>query len=254
MQNSTTVKYPSQFVKLPSKGLLYPQDSLYSHGEIQLRYPTAEDENILTSKPLIQRGTVIDVFISNLLVNPMVNIDQLILGDKNALIIAARILAYGSQYTTKFKCPQCGAQKQTTFDLTKILNKQIDQSKITVGSNQFHYVLPVSKKDLTFKLLTSKQDAQIHNIIKNQKNSTGIDQQLTTRLKHVIVAVDGDTDKNNINKFIRVMPSRDSLSFRTYIRQIMPDLEMQVDYTCQQCGYNQSIQLPINYDFFYPTR
>ena len=254
MQTNQSVKYPSQFVKLPSKGLVYPQDSIYSCGQIQLRYPTAEDENILTSKPLIQKGKVIDVFISSLLVNPTVNVDQLVLGDKNALIIASRILAYGSQYITKFKCPQCGAQKQTAFDLNQILNKQVDQTRIFPGSNQFHYVLPVSKKDVTFKLLTSKQDTQIHNIIKNQKNPTGVDQQLTTRLKHIIVAIDGDTDKNNINKFIRVMPSRDSLSFRTYIRQLMPDLEMDINYTCEECGYDQRIQLPINYDFFYPTR
>lgn len=253
MQNQQ-VKYPTQFVKLPSKGLVYPKDSIYSSGEVELRYPTAQDENILTSRPLIQKGIVIDVFIKGLLTNPAVNINDLILGDKNALIIASRILAYGNQYKTKYKCPQCDHQHQSTFDLNLLLNKEIDQSLITPGINQFTFTLPLSKKVLTFKLLTSGQDTEIGNIIKNQKNISGVDQQLTTRLKYMIISVDGNSEKSTIIKTIRQMPARDSLAFRSYVRQLMPDINMEIDYSCDNCGYFQKIQMPINYDFFYPTR
>ncbi len=253
MQNQQ-VKYPTQFVKLPSKGLVYPQDSIYSSGEIELRYPTAQDENILTSRPLIQKGIVIDVFIKNLLTNPSINIDDLILGDKNALIISSRILAYGNQYRTKYKCPQCDHQHQSVFDLNQLLNKEIDQSLITPGTNQFKFTLPLSNKVLTFKLLTSGQDNEISNIIKNQKNISGVDQQLTTRLKYMIISVDGNSEKSTIIKTIRQMPARDSLAFRTHVRQLMPDIDMQINYNCESCGYFQKIQMPINYDFFYPTR
>lgn len=248
------VKYPSQFVKLPSKGLLYPLDSPYSNGQIQLRYPTAQDQNILTSRPLMQKGKTIDIFIQNLIVNPLINIDDLTIGDMDKLIISSRILAYGNKYQTKVKCANCGKSSQKVYDLNAIPEKIVDHDKHQPGVNQFYITLPVSKKNIVFKILTNGQDNQIKNVIKNQKSINGVDNELTTRLQYSILSVDGETDKIVIINFIRKMPAKDSLALRSYIRQVTPDIDLTVHYQCETCGYEQQIKMSLNVDFFYPSR
>lgn len=248
------IKYPSQFIKLPSKGLLYPIDSPYAAGQIQLRYPTAQDQNILMSKALIQKGTVIDVFIQSLIVNPAININQLVTGDFNALIVAARLLAYGPKYSPTIKCPSCGKSKQFTFDLNSVLNKQCDVSMIQQGVNQFHFKLPVSGANVVFKILTGLEETQIRNILKNQKQINGVDTQLTTRLRYQIISVNGKTQQLDIIKFIKTLPTMDSLPLRAQLRRVTPNVDLTVNYQCEACGFQQQIEMPLNPDFFYPSK
>ena len=87
-------KYPTETIDLPSGGKLYPQDSPLSSGKIEIKYMTAKEEDILTSANLIKKGVVIDRLLDSIIVTEGVGIDDLILGDKNAIMVAARILAY----------------------------------------------------------------------------------------------------------------------------------------------------------------
>ena len=91
-------QFPTEEVTLPSKGLLYPEGSPLKNGVIEMKYMTAKEEDILTNQNLIERGTVIDKLLQSLIVTP-IDYNDLLVGDKNAILVAARILGYGKDYT-----------------------------------------------------------------------------------------------------------------------------------------------------------
>ena len=93
-----TQKFPTEVVDLPSTGRLYPKDSLLSSGTIEMKYMTAKEEDILTNQNYIEKGIVIDKLLKALIVDKNINYNELLIGDKNALLIAARILGYGKDY------------------------------------------------------------------------------------------------------------------------------------------------------------
>ena len=79
------LKLPTEKVSLPSKGLLYPKESPLSSGEIEMKYMTAKEEDILTNSNFIKNGTVIDKLLQSMIVTP-INYDELLVGDKNAIL------------------------------------------------------------------------------------------------------------------------------------------------------------------------
>ena len=143
----TEYQYPSEEVKLPSKGLLYPKDSPLRKGFIEMKYMTAKEEDILSNANFIQNGTVIDKLLKSLITSP-IDYNELLAGDKNALLVAARILGYGSDYEFSY------AGEDYTIDLTKIEDKELSKNVTNVGKNEFDFTLPASKIKVTFKLLT----------------------------------------------------------------------------------------------------
>ena len=186
----TEVKFPTEVVDLPSKGLLYPKDSPLSSGQIEIKYMTAREEDILTSANLIKKGIVVEKLIEALIVDKSIDADELLVGDKNAVLVAARILAYGKEY-------EVDVNGQTVVvDLTQLKDKKLDESMVKNGANEFDFELPATKRKLTFKLLTSADDKQIDKEVKGyEKIGDGIGYELTTRLKHMIISVDGDSKK-----------------------------------------------------------
>jgi len=90
--------FPTEVLSLPSKGLLYPKDSPLSKGTIDVKYMTAKEEDILTSQNLIEQGVVIDRLLESVIVTPNVKLGDLLIGDKNAIMIGTRILGYGKDY------------------------------------------------------------------------------------------------------------------------------------------------------------
>ena len=194
------LKLPTEKVSLPSKGLLYPKESPLSSGEIEMKYMTAKEEDILTNANFIRQGVVIDKLLQSMIVTP-INYDELLVSDKNALLIAARILGYGKDY--EFKYISSGAEKTGNVDLALLEDKKLDESLITPHVNSFEFTLPKSGNKVTFKLLThgdeKKIEAEIKGLTKVNPNGS---YDVTTRLKHMITSINGKRDQKDIRDFV----------------------------------------------------
>ena len=242
------VKFPTEVVDLPSKGLLYPKESPLSSGKVEVKYMTAREEDILTSVNLIKKGLVVDKLLQSLIVDESVKIDDLLLGDKNAILIAARILAYGKEYGVEVE------GQSVKVDLTTLKDNMLDESLVSPGVNEFEFELPATKRKLTFKLLTSADETIILKEAQGYaKVGDNISRDLSTRLKHQILSVDGDSKKANINSFVdNEFLSIDSIAFRSYIKDITPDVDMTSTYTDED-GEKKEFTVPMTVQFLWPS-
>jgi hypothetical protein len=241
-------KFPSEMIDLPSRGKLYPKDHPLSSGKIEIKYMTAREEDILTSQNLIRKGVAIDKLLDSLILTKGVVIDDLIVGDKNAIMVAARILAYGSEYVCDIPHPTTGDAIQHTFDLTKCPFVEIQDN---VKENRFKVSLPISKTNVTFKLLTGKEEKMIEAELKSlRKINSEISPELTTRLKHTIIDIDGETDTMAINNFVDNLLSRDSLFLRKQINDSAPDINMTQEIEIE--GESVKVDIPMTVQFFWP--
>ena len=242
------VKFPTEVVDLPSQGLLYPKDSPLSSGTIEIKYMTAREEDILTSANLIKRGVVVEKLIEALIVDKSIKSNELLVGDKNAVLIAARILAYGKNYEVEIE------GQKVDVDLTQLKDKKLDKSIVTEGANEFEFDLPATKRKLTFKLLTSGDEKEVDKEINAYKKvGDGIGYDLTTRLKHQIISIDGDTKRASITSFVdNEFLSRDSIAFRSHINKIMPDVDMTYTYIDSD-GIEKEFTVPMTVTFLWPS-
>ena len=250
-------RFPTEVVDLPSKGILYPKDSPLAGGTIEIKYMTAKEEDILTSRNLIQKGVVLDKLLESVIVDEKVSLNDLLLGDKNAIMIATRVLGYGKDYTVQLTDPSTGDKQEETFDLTEIDDKKINTKLFKDGKNEFDYTLPASKTKITFRLLTHKEEkeieAELKALRKFQKDS-GITSEITTRLKKAILSVNGDDSIKRINEFVDTeLLSRDSLAFREYLREITPDVDMSFTFVSEQTGEDTDMDIPLDVEFFWPA-
>ena len=252
-QQQTTQQFPSEEVTLPSKGLLYPEGHPLRSGIIEMKYMTAKEEDILTNSNYIQNGTVIDKLLKSLIVSP-IDFNDLLIGDKNAVLVASRILGYGQEYSFMYKNPNTGEDEQVTVDLTEAIDKEIDESLIVDGRNEFSFTLPVSKIEVTFKLLTHGDELKIANELKGLKKiSKTTSAELTTRMKHLITSVGGDRDVKSIRNFVDGnFLARDARSLRTYIAETMPDIDLTFDLQFEDGASAEGVTIPIGTSFFWP--
>tara|TARA_Y100000361_G_scaffold150691_1_gene166773 strand:+ start:828 stop:1556 length:729 start_codon:yes stop_codon:yes gene_type:complete len=237
------LKFPTEQVELPSKGLIYPKESPLSSGVVEMKYMTAKEEDILTNQAYIKKGIVLDKLLRSLVVSKDVNIDDLIVGDKNAILIASRLLGYGAEYTFTY-----GGEQQTV-DLNELDNKPLDESLFTQGVNEFEYTLPTSKNKITYKLITGRDEKAIEREIAGLKKiNKEASPELTTRLKQSILSVDGDTDKKTIREFVdNYLLAKDSRAFREHIRSTQPDVDMDI-----VLDSGEEVTVPIGLSFFWP--
>ena len=241
------VKFPTEVVDLPSKGLLYPKDSPLSSGKIEIKYMTAREEDILTSANLIKQGVVVEKLLESLIVDKSIKVDDLLIGDKNAILIASRVLAYGKEYEVEIE------GQKVVVDLTKLKDKLLDESIASDGVNEFEFELPATKRKLTFRLLTSGDEKIIDEEVKGYEKLHGIGYELTTRLKQQIVSVDGDTKRASINSFVdNEFLSRDSIAFRAHVASIMPDVDMTSTFTDAD-GNEKEFTVPMTVTFLWPS-
>jgi hypothetical protein len=239
-------KIPTETVTLPSKGLLYPKESPLAKGEIEMKYMTAAHEDILTNANYIRQGTVLDKLLKELIVTD-IDYNQLLVGDKNALLIAARILGYGKDYTINY------GGKEVVIDLTLLENKNVDYSLFKVGENEFTFDLPNSGNTVTFKLLTHGDEQKIDAEIKGlQKVNPNVSTDLTTRLKYMITSINGGRDIKSIRSFIdNALLAPDARALRKYYAQIQPDVNMK--FIPQNEDYvGEGIDIPVSLNFFWP--
>lgn len=236
-------KLPTETIELPSKGKLYPPDSPLSSGAIEMRYMTALHEDILTNQSYIQNGTVLDKLLQSLIVTK-INYDDLLIGDKNAIMVAARILGYGKDYKFIYR------GEEETVDLTKIENAPLHEEVQKATTNEFSFTLPNSGNIVTFKLLThgdeKKIEQELKGLSKINKNSSST---ITTRLKHQILSVNGETEKPKIREFVdNYLLAQDSRALRERIKELSPD----VDLTFFPENGDNRVDIPIGLSFFWP--
>lgn len=248
--------FPTEIIPLPSRGLLYSEDHPLADGTIEMKYMTARDEDILTSQNLIKQGVVLDKLFESLIVTP-VNYSDLYIGDKNAIMVAARILGYGKDYVVEIDDPfSSGTKQKVTIDLTQIEHKEVDYSLFEQRKNEFDFQLPQSKRVVTFRLMTHKVDKDIQTEVKGMNKTqvrTGIDRDLTTRLKNVIIAVDGESGRATINNFVdNELFALDSRALRQYMKEISPDLDMTFTFVSDTTGEVKEMNIPMDVSFFWP--
>ena len=236
-------KIPTETIELPSQGLLYPKDHPLSSGTIEMKYMTAREEDILANQNYIANGTVIDKLLKSLIVTK-VDYNDLLIGDKNAVMIAARILGYGPKYKFEYN------GEEDEVDLSKIDNKKIDKKLFTPGNNEFSFVLPHSKNKITFKMMTHRDEQKINKEIEGlQKLNKDANPIVSTRLKFQIISVNGDSDPPTIRSFVdKALLAQDSRAFRKHISDIQPD----IDLTFFPRGTKESRPIPISLRFFWP--
>ena len=247
---------PTEVVNLPSKGHFYPDNHPLASGTIEIYQVTARHEDILSNSNLLKKGTVLDEFLKALIATPNVSISDLLIGDKNALFIAARRSAYGDSYSTKIKCPECGVETVVDIDLSKLGSKEIDFSIAKKGENRISFKLPNSGKVLAVSLLTHKDDADVDAELKAlaKFGSTTASPEITTRLKYTIKSIDGDTDRLKIKAFVDdKLTAKDSLALRKFVREYTPDVDMSFDFTCPSCGHQAKLTVPLGANFFWPN-
>jgi rRNA maturation protein Nop10 len=247
---------PTITVKLPSKGLFYPENSPLSSGTIEIYQVTAKHEDILSNANLLKKGTVLDEFLKALIATPNVTINELLIGDKNSLFIAARKSAYGEIYTSKVKCTECGVESLVDINLDNVVEKDIDTSKLVKGDNKFAFTLPTSGKSITFGLLTHKDEADIEQELKAlaKMGANATSPEITTRLKYTIKSIEGDSDRSKIKNFVDTqLTAKDSLALRRFIRESTPDLDMTFEFTCPACGHQARVSIPLGANFFWPN-
>ncbi len=249
----TENKFPPELIDLPSSGWYYDVDNPLSSGQLELKYMTAKEEDILTSRNLIQKGIVFDRLLQSLIVNKDIDYNSLLTADRNGIMIASRILAYGKDYRVKVRCRDCGTMTDTSVDLTQLEEKTLKEPE-EKGVNSFTFELPFSKTTVTFKLLTQGDQNSIdHELRQHQKTGSDIDTSLSTRLKYIITAVDGDDNKQIVRAFVdNSFVTRDSRAFREYYSSVNPDIDLEFSFQCESCNEERRATMPIGIEFFWP--
>lgn len=249
------VKFPTEVINLPSKGWFYPEDNPLSKGTLELKMMTAKEEDILTSRNLIQKNIVLDKLLESCIIDKTIKPEEMLICDRNAAFYALRRLAYGDNYDANVTCPRCGKENAVSIDLGKVDNRPFDFEKYPRGQNVFGFELPFSKLAVTFKLLCKKDEDSIDRELESfAKFSKDFSKEVTTRLTHVIISVGGDTDKMRVRRFVNEeLPSKDSLALRKYIRGTMPDIDSTFDFACQFCQLERKEDTPMGVSFFWPN-
>ena len=250
--NEKQYDFPVEVLDLPSKGLVYPKDHPLSKGTITIKYMTAKEEDILSNQNLIRKGVVLDKLFESIVVDN-IDIKDIIIGDKNAIILATRLLGYGPVYPMRFYSSVVGDAIEANVDLSKVKIKEIDFSSFN-NKNEFEFVTPTGKNKITFRLLTHGDELDIERDIKAlEKMNKDVSADITTRFRYMITAVDGNSDIAHIGKFINGFLARDSRAFRDYIKTISPDVDMSFEYTHEN-GESEVVPITMGVGFFWPSQ
>lgn len=240
-----TQKFPSEIVELPSKGKLYSSESKLSSGKVEMKYMTAKEEDILTNQSYIEKGIVIDKLIQSLIVDKEIDYKELLVGDKNALLIASRVLGYGKDYEFEYN------GEKHTIDLTQLPEPELHTEVEKAQANQFTFKTPATGNTIIFKLLSHgdelEVDKEVKGLKKIHKESSA---ELSTRLKHIIISVNGESERAKVRAFVdNQFLARDSRALRNYIKQIQPDINLKF---YPEDGPQSGVDIPIGVNFLWP--
>jgi len=240
-------KLPTETIDLPSKGLMYSKDNPLSKGKIEMKYMTAKEEDILTNQNYIKQGVVIDKLLKSLIIDKDINYNDLLIGDKNAVMVAARILSYGKDYEFTYE------GEEQYVDLSKINPKPLKEDLYKDGKNEFSFVLPHTENQVTFKILTHGDERKVEQEVKSLKKlNKSSSSEVTTRFSHIITSVNGNSETKDIREFVNnYLLAKDARELRKYYQEVSPDLDMKV-YLNSPTGEEEVADLPIGLNFFWP--
>ena len=251
----TELKFPTEIIDLPSKGLVYPEGHPLRDGRVEMKYMTAKEEDILSSQSLIKKGIVLDRLFQSLIIGngegAPFDYDDLVVGDKNAVMVAARVLGYGKDYDVEINIPQLDEPHRVTVDLTQLNDKEFDAEVFEKYGNNIPFELPVSKNVVTLKILNGKDEKSIDHVLKGKRGQ--IERTNSTRLKYIITSVDGDSERKTIDTFVdEYLLSQDSLAIKKYIVEIQPDVDLRVKVDIPDEDISEFFDIPIGLSFFWP--
>jgi len=251
---------PTEIVELPSRGRFYgPDHPLHGKTSLEIRYMTAKEEDIITSQALIREGVAVDRMIQSLLVDRTVDVNTLLLGDKNALIVASRITGYGPEYNTTVSCPACTQTTRHTFDLTEQSHIEFEEA-IASGdcfldeNNHLVVALPFSQVEVRCRFMTGKDELEQFKRAKRKSKTKRDQNNLTDAFKNYIVSVNGSSDGLDIRTFVEAMPARDSFYLRSLYGAATPNVNMTQNFECENCGHEADMEVPLTVDFLWPRR
>jgi len=254
MRDEFGLEIPVENVPLPSQGRVYPEGHpLHMQETVQIRAMTAREEDILTSRALIKKGTVITELIRSCLIDKRINPNDLILGDRNALMVALRITGYGSDYAIEVNCPNCQEKNRQNFNLSELPINTLETAPVADGSNVFEAALDDGNVNVRFKLLTGNDEQEMTQIAeRNKKQGMQSDNLITSRYRHQLVAVNDITDKTKLQMFIQKMPTRISTQLRRAMDAAEPGIEMKQWIDCPNCMESSEVSMPLGASFFWP--
>jgi len=255
--SDTKFEFPTEIIDLPSKGLVYPEGHPLRKGNIEIKYMTAREEDILASQSLIKKGVVLDKLFESVVVEPGVDINDIFIGDKNAILLATRVMGYGADYKVEVTDPFSLQNQEVTIDLSKVKTKDFDE-KILNGDNLYKFTLPKSGTELEFKLLTHGDEIEITKenqaLVRLYKGKGDTSFDVTTRLKYMIQSVDGNQDRGYITKWVQnSFLALDTKAFRKFVRELSPDMDLTFEFTSEITGEAEALDIPFGISFFYPT-
>tara|TARA_R110002124_G_scaffold208961_1_gene375317 strand:+ start:190 stop:1041 length:852 start_codon:yes stop_codon:yes gene_type:complete len=249
---------PTEFVDLPSKGNYSETHPLHGQEVIEMRFMTAKEEDILSSQTLLKKGLAIERMLDSLIIDKSIKAQDLLVGDRNALIIAARISGYGANYKTQIACPGCGDRTHFDFDLSA---QQINESRESEELNtkrlpngNFTTVMPYSKFNIEFKLLDGKDEQFLTKLASDKKKRKMNETSLTDQFKQMIASIEGHRDRPIVTKYVDNMPTLDSRHLKAAYKVASPDIKITSNFECNSCSYNEEMEVPFNTDFFWPDR
>jgi hypothetical protein len=245
---------PVELVTLPSKGAVYPVGHpLCNEQAVEIRCMSGRDEDVLSSKALIKNGTVISQLLKNCIMNKLINPDQMLTGDRNAILIGLRVTGYGSEYHVKVSCPECEKDFENAFSLGNLTLKPLTAAPLQPNMNLFSFILPSSNAEVHFRLLTGEDEQEIGKILEGKRKLGGqIESAVTTRLVSSIISINGETDRQKINQYVLNMRAGDARAFRKYIDDIEPGVDMTQPITCPHCDAQSEVTMPLGMTFFWP--
>jgi hypothetical protein len=243
----SNVSFPTEVIDLPSKGKFYPAGHPLASGQVELKYMTAKEEDILTSQNLIQKGIVLDKLIDSLIVTKGVTHEDFLIGDLNAVMVAARILGYGKDYELSITCPKCNSQQDHVVDLTELDTKELS------SESSLSFTLPASGKTVKLRLMTRKLEKEIEKELDGiRKLKLQIEPEASTRLRYIIAEVDGSADPKAIRDVVDNMLVKDTRAIRDVYKTIAPDVEFESSFVCASCSYKETLPISLGINFFWP--
>lgn len=253
---------PTDHVIIPSGGKYYPEGHpLHNVDTVELRQMTAREEDILTSRSLLKKGTAIDKMLESLIIDKRIKVQDLYLGDKNALLIAARIGGYGPEYETQVICPTCETKGKKTFDLQEHLDRKVEMEEelpencSRLDNGNVLISLPKTKWLVECRLLNGADEARMIKTAESRKKFSDVDEsKLSDQLESMIVSIQGVTDKFLLQKAIFAMPASDSKTLRRLYAKCVPNVDLSTYFVCENCGHEQEMEVPFTTDFFWPKQ
>ena len=250
---------PTEFVDLPTGGKHYPEGHpLHGKDSVEIRYMTAKDEDILSSTTLLKKGIALDRLIQNVIIDKSIDINTLYVGDKNAIIIAARVTGYGEKYSARTPCPKCASSVEFEYDLSSLkIDSGRDWQDFDIKNHtgdRFIITLPQTMVQAEVRLLTSKDEDYLSQLRENKKKRNLPESNMTDQIRMITVSVNGHSDPKSMSAFVEGLPAGDSRYLRNAYEKVVPNVDMSQEFNCKICGHVQEVAVPLTAGFFWPDR